>query len=177
MKRFIIAVSVVVLVFAVGLQAQTSAPKPGPEHKRVEIFVGHWTYVGEYIAGPLGPGSKVTGEYTGQMILGGFFFQGQWVEKGPSGEVRGVETFGYDPVTKSYAQSQYQDDGSIGSGAYTDHGNIWNYTGTWLLGGKRYMVRMTITFATDLMSITGKGEISADGNSWAPFVDLKYTKA
>jgi hypothetical protein len=34
MKRFIIAVSVVLLVFAVVAWAQTPAPKPGPEQKK-----------------------------------------------------------------------------------------------------------------------------------------------
>jgi roadblock/LC7 domain-containing protein len=177
MKRFIVAVSVVILVLAVFAWAQTPVPKPGAEHKRVEVFAGHWTYVGEYVAGPLGPGGKVTGEYTAQMILGGFFLQGRWVEKGPAGDMRGVEIFGYDPAAKTYSQSQYQDDGSIGSGAYADHGNVWSYAGTMLMGGKRYMVRNEITLAADLMSIVGKGEISVDGKAWVPFVNLTYAKA
>jgi len=177
MKSFIIAVSVVVLVFAVAGQAQTSAPKPGPEQKKAEAFVGNWTYEGEYKPGPLGPGGKATGEYTAQMILGGFFVQGHWVEKGPSGEVQGLETFGYDPVTKNYAQSQFQNDGSLGSGTLTVSGNIWNYAGTWVLGGKQYKVRGTVTFTVDLTSLMMKIDISPDGKSWTPCFEAKYTKA
>jgi hypothetical protein len=177
MKRFVVAVSIVVLVFAVFAWAQTPAPKPGPEHNKVGVFVGHWTYEVEYKASPFGPAGKATGTYDAQMILGGFFIQGHWVEKGASGVVRGFETFGYDPMTGNYPQSFYQDDGSKGSGAYTVNGNIWNYVGASVTGGKKYMVRWTMTFAADLMSITQKFDFSTDGNSWTPFGDQKYTKA
>lgn len=176
MKRFVVAVSVVVLVFAVFAWAQAPAPKPGPEHQKVKIFVGHWTYEGEYKAGPFGPGGKATGEYTAQMILGGFFVQGHWVEKGASGVLRGFETFGYNPTTNNYLQSQYADDGSMASGAITVSGNTWNYSGTTFFAGKQYQLRNTLTFAADLMSIVMKAELSADGNSWTPFWDFKFTK-
>jgi len=177
MKRIVIAVCVVVLVLAIASWAQTPAPKPGPEHNKVGVLVGHWTYEVEYKGSPFGPAGKATGTYDAQMILGGFFIQGHWVEKGASGVVRGFETFGYDPVTGNYPQSFYQDDGSKGSGVYTISGKIWNYVGEWVFGGKKYMVRYTLTFAADLMSITQKYDFSTDGNSWTPFGDQKYTKA
>jgi hypothetical protein len=50
------------LVFAVSLWAQTTVPKPDPELKKLGVIVGHWTYEGEYKAGPLGPGGKAKGE-------------------------------------------------------------------------------------------------------------------
>ena len=176
MKRFVIAISLVFLVFAVFAWAQTPAPKPGTEHHKVKIVVGHWTYEGEYKPGPFGPGGKATGEYTAQMILGGFFVQGHWMEKGPSGETRGFETFGYNPATNNYLQSQYADDGSIAAGSITVNGNIWSYSGITFFAGKRYELRNTLTFATDLMSIVMKAELSADGNSWTPFMDFTFTK-
>jgi len=176
MKRFVIAISLVFLVFAVFAWAQTPAPKPGPEHQKVRIFAGHWTYEGEYKPGPWGPGGKVSGEYTAQPILGGFFVQGHWTEKGPLGETRGFETFGYNPATNNYLQSQYADDGSIAAGSITVNGNIWSYSGITFFAGKRYELRNTLTFAADLMSMVMKGELSADGNSWTPFMDFTFTK-
>jgi hypothetical protein len=175
MQRFTLLFSLFVVCFLTALQAQAPAPKPGPEHKKVGVFVGHWTFTGEYKAGPLGPGGPVTGEYTGQMILGGFFLQGHWVEKGPLGTARGFETFGYDPANKNYFQSQYMDNGSIGSGVFTVNGNTWNYSGKIVAAGKQYMWRGTFTFAVDLTGIDGKTEIS-DGNTWTPFWEVKFTK-
>jgi Protein of unknown function (DUF1579) len=176
MKRLAIAVCVVILVFAVTSIAQTPAPKPGPEHQKVKIFVGHWTFAGEYKPGPWGPGGNAIGEETVEMVLGGFFVQGHYVEKGASGETRGFETFGYNPATNNYLQSQYTDDGGIASGAMTVNGNTWNYSGITFFAGKQYKTRYTMTFAADLMSMVMKTELSADGNSWAPFGDFRFTK-
>jgi len=176
MKRAAFAVGLVVLVFMVSTWAQTAAPKPGPEHQKVAVFIGHWTYEGEYKAGPL-TGGKFKGEYNAQMILGGFFVQGQWVENGPGGEVKGFETFGYDSANKNYAQSQYQDDGSVGAGVFIVNGNTWNYLGKMDAGGNEYRWRMAIVFAADLMSYALKGDISMDGSTWTPLYEAKYIKA
>ena len=176
MKRFVVAVSVVALVFAVTIQAQTPAPQPGPEQKKMEVFAGQWTYEGEYKSGSFGPGGKATGEYTAEMILGGFFIRGRYVERMASKVSRGFETFGYNPATRNYLQSQYADDGSMGSGAMTVNGNTWNYSGTMSSGGKQAKFRNTMTFAADGMSMVMKAELSADGTTWMPFWDFKFTK-
>jgi len=149
------------------MQAQIPAPKPAPELKKVGVFwAGHWTYEGEYKAGPLGPGGKITGELTGEMILGGFFIEFRWTEKGAAGETHGLEIDKYDPVKQNYLTSEYHDDGSTASGAYTFNGNTCAYKGKFVVGGKQYMAKNTIVFAADLMSYTSKGEISADGKTW-----------
>ena len=40
--------------------AQTEAPKPVPEHKKLAVFVGTWTLTGDMKPGPMGPGGKMT---------------------------------------------------------------------------------------------------------------------
>jgi hypothetical protein len=176
MKRMALAVGLVVLVFAVSLWAQTTAPKPDPEIKKFDVFLGHWTYAGEYKAGPLGPGSKFTGELTIKTILNGFFFQNQAIEKGPLGGSRYMEIVGYDPANKKFSSNEFHDDGTRFSGEYAVNGNTWTYTGKVTVGGKPYMIKNVITLAADMMSITGKGEISTDGNTWVTWVEAKYTK-
>jgi len=175
MQRFNILLLLLVC-FVTATQAQTPAPKPDPELKKVDTFwSGRWTYKGEYKAGPLGPGGKITGELTGEMILGGFFIQFRWTEKGASGETRGLEIDTYDPVNKNFATSEYHDDGSTASGVYAFDGNTCIYTGKFFAGGKQYTAKNTITFATDLMSYTSKGEISTDG-TWMPWWEEQYTR-
>ena len=177
MQRFNTLLLLLVMCFATGMQAQTSAQKPAPELKKVDVFwSGRWTYVGEYKAGPLGPGSKITGELTGEMILGGFFIQFRWTEKGAAGETHGLEIDKYDPVKKNFATSEYHDDGSTASGAYIFNGNTCLYTGKFVVGGKQYMAKNTIVFAADLMSYTSKGEISTDGKTWALWWEEKYIR-
>ena len=41
-----VAVGLSLLVLAVAAQAQPAAPKPGPEHKKLEAWVGDWTTEG-----------------------------------------------------------------------------------------------------------------------------------
>lgn len=177
MKRMALAVGMVVLVFAVSLWAQTTAPKPDPEFKKFDVFLGHWTYEGEYKAGPLGPASKVTGAFSSRKILGGFFIENQSTEKGAMGETRVIEIVGYDSAKKAFFDNEYHDDGSMASGAYVFNGNTLVYTGTFMVGGKTYMLKATITPAADSMSITAKAEISTDGKAWVPFFEYQYTKA
>ena len=177
MKRFAVAVGLFVLVFAVSLWAQTTAPKPDPEVKKFDVFLGHWTYAGEYKAGPLGPASKVTGEMSMKPILGEFFFQDQATEKGPMGESHVLEIIGYDSASKAFFSNEYHDDGSMASGAYVFNGNTLVYTGKFIVGGKPYMIKAAITPGADSMSIVAKAEISTDGKAWVPFFEYQYAKA
>jgi len=158
-------------------QAPAQAPKPDPALKKLAVLVGHWTYEGEYNAGPLGPGGKITGEYTGQMILGGFFFRGQSTEKGTMGETRSLEIDGYDPLNKSIASSVYQDDESTFSGVVTVTGDTVTWAGKYAVVGKQYLLKEPLILAPDLMSGTAKAEISVDGNTWLPFFEAQYARA
>jgi hypothetical protein len=158
------------------MHAQAQAPKPDPELKKLSVFVGHWTYEGEYKPGPLGPGGKVAGEYTGQMILGGFFFQARWTEKGPAGETQGLDIEAYDPVNKNFVSNWYLSDGSRFSGVTAISEKTDAIAGKFLLTGKQYEFKDTLIFAADLMSVTERGEISADGKTWTPWVENKWTK-
>jgi hypothetical protein len=159
------------------MQAQTAAPKPDPALRKLHVLVGHWTYEGEYKPGPLGPGGKVTGEYAAQMILGGFFLQGRYTEKGATGEARFLEIDGYDAANKNLTFHLYADDGSTFSGVLTASGNTFTWTGKLVTGGKQYQIKEPFVCAGDFMSGTQRGEVSADGKTWTPFFEAKYTKA
>ena len=176
MRRITILLFLSVFCFARAMHAQAQAPKPDPELKKLSVFVGHWTYEGEYKPGPLGPGGKVAGEYTGQMILGGFFFQARWTEKGPAGETQGLDIEAYDPVNKNFVSNWYLSDGSRFSGVTAISEKTDAIAGKFLLTGKQYEFKDTLIFAADLMSVTERGEISADGKTWTPWVENKWTK-
>jgi hypothetical protein len=158
------------------MQAQAQAPKPDPEVKKLRSVVGDWTYEGEYKPGPLGPGGKFTGEYTARMILGGFFLQERWTEKGPAGETRSLALDGYDPVNKNFSGEMYSDDGGRLSGTITITGNTWTIAGKGVAAGKPYQFKGTFVLAPDLASGTYKTEISLDGKTWMPWFEEKYTK-
>jgi hypothetical protein len=176
MARTIAVLFILVLCFTTTMQAQAPTPKPGPEVKKLHVLVGRWTYEGEYKPGPLGPGGKVSGEYDGRMILGGFFFEGRATEKGPAGQSRGLEIDGYDPVNKNFSYHYFMDDGSALTGALTVAGNTWTGAAKLVTAGKQYQFKGTFVLAADLASGTFEGEISVDGKTWTPWFEMKYTK-
>ncbi len=176
MRRISVLLLVLVVCFATAMQAQAPAPKPDPEVKKLHAAAGHWTYEGETKPGPWGPGNKFTGEQDMQMILGGFFFQARWTEKGPAGETRGLEIDGYDPVNKDFVSSWYFSDGSRFSGVLTVIEKTWTYAGKWLTAGKQYQMKASFVFAPDLTSASYKAELSSDGKTWTTSYEAKFTK-
>jgi hypothetical protein len=177
MRRMALAVGLIVLTFSVSTWARAQALAPNPELKKFDAFLGHWTSEGEYIAGSMGSGGKVTGERIVQRILGGFFIEFQSTIKGPAGESRSIWIVGYDPLSKKFFSNEYYDNGGTASGAYDFDGNTCIYSGTFAVAGKPYMLRMTAVLAVDLMSYAVKGEISADGKTWARFYEGKVVKS
>ncbi len=159
------------------ISVQAPAPKADPEVKKLQVLVGHWTFKGEYKAGPLGPGGKVTGEYTGRMILGGFFFQGRFTEKAPAGEMEGLEVEAYDPANKNFVSNWYLSGGSTISGTLTVSGNTFAWEGKLMGAGKEYQYKQTLIVAANLTSWTIKSEISVDGKTWTPWFEERGTKA
>ena len=174
MKRIPIAVALVVLLFAVALQAQ--APKPYPELKQLEPLVGQWSGEGENKATPIGKAGKWSGTQTASWILGGFFLHWQFAGKGPEGEIKGIEVDSYDPANKVFRAQWWTSDGSITTGTYTPRGNVIEFSGKAVTPDKHYDYRQTYTFSADGMSYTYKDEISMDGKTWVLANESKATK-
>jgi hypothetical protein len=176
MKRIAFVVGFVVLVFAVSIWAQTTVPNPAPELKKLGIMVGHWTYEGEYKAGPSGPNGKAKGEEFIQWILGGFFLQDLEIETGALGDARMAIIYTYDPVKKYFVGSGLMNDGGPLSIVAKVNGNTVIFEGKGVIVGKETMIKNTFVVAADLMTMTQKAEVSSDGKTWTPFFDAVFTK-
>ena len=174
MKRIAIAVALVVLLPVVASQAQAPAPKPGPEQKKLEIWIGDWTYEEEGQATPLGPAYKISGKARVKPILDGFFVEWDADIKGSG--IKWHEIDGYDPMTKRYFWHWYSSDGSYQTVSYAIEGNKVSYSGTRILRDKQAKNRGTITFAPDFMIWTSRDEVSIDGKTWMLNFENKFTK-
>ena len=62
------------------------------------------------------------------------------------------------------------------SGTITITGNTWTIAGKGVAAGKPYQFKGTFVLAPDLASGTYKTEISADGKTWTPLGESRYTK-
>jgi hypothetical protein len=156
------------------MHAQAPAPKPNPELKKLQAYVGHWTVEGE-MNPPSGPAIKISGTYDGKMTLGGFYFQGLARNKE---SLQAVEYFGYDPVNRNIVGNTYAVDGTQTTWVATISGNTVSWTGKAIAAaGEQYSVRGRDVFTADFMSITSTLERSSDGKTWVPFFEGKWTKA
>src|SRR5713226_4938959 len=61
------------LVLSAAALAQMDMPKPGPEHKKLDMFAGTWTLDGDMKHGAMGQGGKVTENENCEWMEGGFF--------------------------------------------------------------------------------------------------------
>ena len=179
MRRLVVLFLLLMVAFVSVVQAQTpaTAPKPDPEIKKLQVLVGHWTYEGEHKPGPLGPGGKVSGEYTGQWRVGGFILEGSMVEKSGVGTTRILEIDEYTPMDKTIHWTNWASNGGRTTGTITMTGNTITWDGKFTVNGKEYRVREPYVLSADNMSATGKADISADdGKTWTPWIEATFTK-
>ncbi len=177
MNRLNVVVTCLLLliVTAIALGQAPAPPKPGPEHKRLEAFVGTWTYEGQAKNNPFGPAGKITGTDVFEMLPGGFAVQHRWDERNPLGNVKGTEIWAYDPIKKVYTINYFSSLGETGSGTFTINANTW----TAATSGVTFEGKMGYgrgTAALTPTSMTVKWDASSDGKSFTPSFEGKWTK-
>jgi hypothetical protein len=174
--KAVVRCGVLAALAVVSSPVSAQAPKPGPEVRKLEVWVGTWNYEGDAKATPMGPATKIAGTQTGRMTMGGFALEWKGEEKGAFGAVQWGEMDTYDAAAKTYGYFGYQSDGTTWSGANTIAGSVWKATGTLTAKGVAYKTRTEATLSADGKSWAFKQELSTDGKAWMPFMDLKLTK-
>jgi hypothetical protein len=109
-------------------QAPPKGPKPGPEHKRLEYFVGKWTVESEIKANEYVPAGKGVTTQTYTLDPEGFYLESRWEGQIP----RTVGIIAYDTDAKVYREFYASSAGLVGGGTGTVNGNTW----TWMLEDK-----------------------------------------
>jgi hypothetical protein len=122
-------------------QAPPEGPKPGPEHKKLEYFLGTWKVETEIKANEYVPAGKGVTTATVTLGPGGFC-----VESRAEGQIPRTDAIiAYDSDAKVYTEFYASSAGLVGSGTGTVNGNTW----TWILEdkvfGKAAKGRTTIT--------------------------------
>ena len=166
-----------ILLLATPAFAQMDIPKPGPEVKKLDYFVGHWTSQGDMKPGPMGPGGKFTMEENTEWMDGGYFvvihskYSGGGMPSGSS-----TAYMGYDTQEKVYTYNEFNSMGEATSSKGTIDGDNW----VWLSDMKMGPQTMKGRFSMKLMPPNAYGykfEVSADGKNWTLVMDGTDTKA
>ena len=170
-------VVLVALFIAIALPAvaQMEMPKPSPELKNLDYFVGTWTSEGENKPGPMGPGGKWTTTDHYKWMEGGFFLTGETEYSGPEGKTHGPFFLGYDTNDKVFTYDAFNTMGEAEHAKGTVSGDTWTYTGDLKMGPETYKGRYTMKI-TSPTSFTMKYEMSKDGTTWTTVMEGKATK-
>ncbi len=177
MKGMILMASL--LVWLLGSVAYGQTVMPGPEHKKLDVAVGSWTYEGVEQPSGLGPGGTWVGVEQFEWLPGGFFLRMNREAKGPGGDTRHSIIFGYDSVAKTHTGQWYDfTAGGAASATIEVLGNTWLWSATGHSGeGVAFEERCTVTWAAAGTSYALTCEIATDGKPWSPYYEGTYTKS
>jgi hypothetical protein len=152
-------------------QAPPAPPTPGPEHKKLEHFLGKWTVESEIKANKYMPAGKSVSTETATLGPGGFYVESR--NEGPS--LTRLAIIAYDSHAKVYTSYYASSAGLVGTGTGTINGNTW----TWMVedkyAGKAVKGRTTITMLSPT-EYTSKYEMDDGKGGYTTFVEGKATK-
>jgi len=164
------------LVLAAGALAQETAPKPAPEHKKLEMLAGSWVVEGDVKPNPMGPGGKMSETEKCEWMEGGFFLVCHVDFKtANSGNGSGLSVLGYSIADKAYTYREFNSWGEFEDSKGTLDGDTWTWTSDEKMGDNVMKGRFTMQF-TSPVSYSFTYEMSPDGAKWTTLVDGKATK-
>ncbi|HEY1250890.1 MAG TPA: DUF1579 family protein [Thermoanaerobaculia bacterium] len=164
------------LAFALSFPAGAQeSPKPAPELKKLDYFVGTWAAEGELQPGPMGAGGKFTGTNRVGWMDGGFFLVTQSEFSGTMGKGSETSYMGWDADTRTYTYDSFNSLGEVDRARGTVDGDTWTWLSETQVGPQTMKARLTqkIRSAT---AYDFRFEISADGRTWKTVLEGKDTK-
>jgi hypothetical protein len=152
-------------------QAPPEGPKPGPEHKKLEYFVGKWTVESEIKANEYVPAGKGVTTATVTLGPGGFY-----VESRAEGQIpRTDASMAYDSHAKVYTSYYASSVGLVGTGTGTVNGNTWTWMVEDKFAGEAVKGRTTVTILSPTQ-YTSKYEMADGKGGYTTILEGKATK-
>ena len=155
--------------------AAQEMPKPGPEHKKLEMFSGSWTLDGDLKAGPMGPGGKIVETEKCEWMDGGFFLVCHSQFTGAAFNGISTSYMGYSADDKTYTYREFSSTGEFTDSKGAFDTDTWTWTSDERMGSTVMKGRfiMKITSPTSYNFVF---EMSPDGAKWTTVMDGKATK-
>ncbi len=137
---FVLAATATQPVAILSAQAPAGSPKPRPEHKELDYFVGTWHTAGEITANPVMSGGKITATVTCEPFPGGFHIVCRTEAAYPVGQIgpkQMIGFFGYSPSEKVYTYYAIDSHGMSGGSKGPMTGDTWVFEGGGKVAGKQ----------------------------------------
>lgn len=169
-------VSAVWLFLSAAALAQMEMPKPGPEHKKLDVFAGSWTLEGDMKASAMGPAGKTTETEKCEWMEAGFYLVCHTDFKTTMGNGSGISVLGYSTEDKAYTYREFNSWGEFTDSKGSLDGDTWTWTNDEKMGSTTWKGRF-IMKVTSPTSYNFSFEVSQDGTKWTLVMDGKATKA
>jgi hypothetical protein len=155
--------------------AALAQSKPGPELKKLDIFVGTWTLNGNMKPGAAGQGGTMTENNKCDWMEGGFYLVCHSDYKGTMGSGKGLSVMGYSAEERAYTYREFESDGEFVDSRGKLDGETWTWTNDENMDGSTAKGRFTIQM-TSASSYTYAFDMSQDGTKWSTVMEGKATK-
>jgi hypothetical protein len=162
-------------VLSASALAQSQPPKPGPELKKLDMFVGSWTLDGSMKPGMMGPGGSMTESEKCEWMEGGFYIVCHSDYKSSIGSGVGLSVMGYSAEDKAYTYREFNSFGEFDDSRGTVDGDTWTWTNEEKMDKMTMKGRFTIKM-TSATSYNFTFDMSQDGTKWSTVMDGKATK-
>ncbi|WP_280152194.1 DUF1579 family protein [Piscinibacter sp. XHJ-5] len=156
---------------------ESSSPQRGPQHDRLDVFVGRWALSGHQQASPFGPAAEVAASESYEWLPGRFFLVHRFEGRVGAQPMACIEIAGYDDGAGCYRFHAFYNDGRTMQWNGREDGDTWVLEGAWPDdSGRPLKVRCTMWFIDDGHTRTARWEHSTDGVSWQTFWDVSATR-
>jgi len=143
-------------------------PKVGPEHQRLEVFLGRWINEGHTIATADAPAVPILTSDVYEWMPGGFFVLHTAYGRIGNVDVGGTEVISYDAASKQYRSYFFDNQGHISTHELTGSGDTWRWSGE--------QTRCTAVFTNHGKTQTAHHERLDEHGNWVPAMDVTLTK-
>jgi hypothetical protein len=148
-------------------EAQQAPPKPGPEHKRLDIFIGNWITEGTTIKAEGARSLAIRASDVYEWIPSGFFVLHTAYGRIGEVDVGGTEIIGYDAARGKYRSHFFDSFGNVTTQDLTFGDGAWTWQGV--------TTRATAVFSDDGKTQTAHHERTDDGATWLPSMEVTLT--
>ena len=142
--------------------------QPGPEHKRLDVFIGKWMNEGQTIAGASAPAVRILTSDVYEWMPGGFFVLHTAYGRIGNMDVGGTEIIGYDAASQKYRSHFFDSQGNISMQELTASGDTWKWAGE--------QTRCTAVFTDQGKTQTAHHERLDEQGNWVPAMEVTLTR-
>jgi hypothetical protein len=146
-----------------------SLTKPSGQIRKLNFLIGNWHTKGEILQVPPNSSKEIRGMDTYEWISGGFFILHRVDVFMANERTEVIEIIGYEKSIKSFFMKSFDNHGEA-----TVMYAVLEKPGVLKFGDKKMKTTLTVNKSGN--SMIAKWELSENGKTWKPWMNIKFNK-